>query len=153
MMPSMRVPQPCEPSTGLVSVDIRSVLGVGPAPALMTLLISASLTLMLLRLLLLGALTCLPGRSLTVRVGEGERDLEVEGAVTMTTDWSSERSVSDCWSPRWITGRGFSSLGLFDGAENTSAVSAGAGTGPIRAASLGNGGTGGGKASNRGELE
>ena len=50
-----------------------------------------------------------------------------------------------------MTGRGFSSPDV-DGVENTSAASAGAGP-AFLVASLGNGGTGGGKASNRGELE
>ena len=71
----------------------------------------------------------------------------------MTTDWSSDVSViSEDWSLGLMAGRGFSSLGVLGVAENTSPASAGAGAG-IRAASLGNGGTGGGKASNRGELE
>ena len=75
-----------------------------------------------------------------------------EGAVTITTDWSSERSMSERWSLGMMAGSGFSSLGLLDGAENTS--SSADNEGAIReAASLGNGGTGGGKASNRGELE
>ena len=56
---------------------------------------------MLLRLLLLWTLECLPGRSLTVRVGDGERERGLEdGAVTMTMDMSSsDMSVSDRWSP------------------------------------------------------
>ena len=50
MMPSRCLPHPGEPSTALLSADMRS--GLGPAAAMfMTFLISASLTLMLRRLL------------------------------------------------------------------------------------------------------
>ena len=153
MMPSRCLPHPGEPSTALLSADMRS--GLGPAAAMfMTFLISASLTLMLRRLLRLAIrVCCAGGRSFTVRVGDGVRERgRDEGAVTITTDWSSERSMSERWSLGMMAGSGFSSLGLLDGAENTS--SSADNEGAIReAASLGNGGTGGGKASNRGELE
>lgn len=150
--PSSRVPQPGDPSNALLSVVMRSGLGDAPAPVAIAFCSSASLTLILLLLLLLGALMCLPGRSLTVCVGDGDRERCREDLLTMTTDWSSEVSVmSSRWSLGLMAGRGFSSKGVL-GAPNTSPMSAGAGLG-MRAASLGNGGTGGGKASNRGELE
>ncbi len=150
MIPSSRVPQPGDPSKAFVSVEIRR--GVGVVPVLIAFFSSASLTLILLLLLRLGAFACLPGRSLTVSFGDGDRE-RCPGALTITTDWSS--SVSDMLGRRpcslLIAGRGFSSPDV-DGVEKTSAASARAG--PVfLTVSLGNGGTGGGKASNSGELE
>ncbi len=148
MMPSRRMPQPGEPSRALASVVMRS--GLGDAPMAMAFLSSASLTLILLRLVLIGILECLTGRSLTVCVGEGERERRSCGGLTITRDWSSDMSIASgrrSMSP--IAGSGLSPL--IDGlAEKTSATSAGAAG--RRDTPFGNGGTGGGKASKRGEL-
>ena len=146
--PSSLEPQPGDPSIALLSVEMRK--GLGDPPAAMTFLISASLTLILLRLLLLGDLTCFPGRSFTVCVGEGDRDRCPDGRLTITIDWSSEVSVPSEWRSRgFIAGRGLSDEPL-GGAVNTSEASIGSG---LREVSLGSGGTGGGKASKSGELE
>ena len=70
----------------------------------------------------------------------------------MTRDWSSDVSVPSDRRSLWLmTGRGFSSPEPREGPEKTSAASLGPAL-AMRDVSLGNGGTGGGKASNRGEL-
>lgn len=151
MIPSSREFQPGELSTAWWSVDMRSGLGLGDPPAAMAFLSSASLTLMLLRLLLLGARMGFSGRPLTVCVGEGDRDRWSDGLLTKIIDWSSEMSVPTERRSLWLmAGRGLS-VEARGGAVNTSVTSTDAGMRDAWA--LGNGGTGGGKASKSGELE
>ena len=115
MMPSRRVPQPGEPSSALVSVEIRS--GLGEAPELMTLLISASLTLMLLRL---GFCEARARGDLPLIVRSGEEERRNRGDFSNTTiDLSSSSISMSCaccfCGDGWMGGKGLLRSGVLGG--------------------------------------
>jgi len=150
MMPLNVFSHPGVPSVRLLSPDTRAGVDVpAPVPSPIAFFRSASLTLMLLRLLRLGIRACFEfefdGHRLSVVVGDGEREWP-DVSLTKTSDWSSRSEFMMLFGAEGRT--------LFMSDEDTGPpnTSAGSERGEVYCCLCfeGIGGTGGVKASMRG---